>query len=240
MGAYALIETARMAATVVALPGQITFAGDKLAQLSPERMWILQRAFPACDGRPLDLFPIYDMRPVWTLKVRRAWAAWDVVSVFNFSETKPRRATVRMAELGLDAKAGYLAWDFWRQAFLGRQQGKMTLSLAPRSNALIALHPDLGRPQFLSTDRHITQGAVGLDALAWDEAALTLAGRSELVAGDPTRLAFFAPKGYALAQAACKPGKVESVDKRQDGSIVATLRAGKTCAVQWKLRFRKA
>ncbi|NIA16090.1 MAG: hypothetical protein GWP08_18675, partial [Nitrospiraceae bacterium] len=48
------LNVARLAATVVALPGQVTFAGDKLTELPAERMRLLQQALPVCDVRPLD------------------------------------------------------------------------------------------------------------------------------------------------------------------------------------------
>ena len=65
------IETARLATAVVALPGQMMFAGDKLAELTPERMRLLQQALPVCDVKALDLYPIFELTPVWDLKIKR-------------------------------------------------------------------------------------------------------------------------------------------------------------------------
>jgi hypothetical protein len=108
------IETVRLAATVVALTGQAMFAGDKLGELPPERMRLLQQCLPVCDIRPLDLFPVYDMLPVWDLKVHTSWGSWDVVSLFNWDENE--------AEIGVDIKdlgwcQGYkfLVYDCWNR-----------------------------------------------------------------------------------------------------------------------------
>ena len=90
VGSFASRNVARLAATVVALPGQAMFAGDKLAKLPPERMWLLQRCLPVCDVRPLDLYPIYTLKRVWALKIRRLFGSWDVVSLFNWDERKKR------------------------------------------------------------------------------------------------------------------------------------------------------
>ena len=46
VGEYASLAVARLATAVVALPGQMMFAGDKLAELPKERMWLLQRTLP--------------------------------------------------------------------------------------------------------------------------------------------------------------------------------------------------
>ena len=50
---------------------------------APGQMRLLQQCLPVCDVRPLDLFPIFEMSPVWDLKVSRPFGNWDVVSLFN-------------------------------------------------------------------------------------------------------------------------------------------------------------
>lgn len=201
VGTYLPIEQARVAASAIALAGQVMFAGDKLGELPPERMWLLQRCLPVCDVRPLDLYPINQLVPIWDLKVRRRFAQWDVVSVFNFDGGARKRVIVEMARLGLDCEKQYLAYDFWRGRLLGRFSRCLSVDVQPRSNLLLAVHEDLGRPQFLSTDRHLTQGAVSLRALTWDESRLTLSGKTELVAGEQTRLTFCVPTGFRLETA---------------------------------------
>lgn len=71
VGAYAPLDLARVATTIVGLPGQLMIASDKLAQLPEERFWLMQRCLPVCPTRPLDLFPIHDMKPIWDLKIHR-------------------------------------------------------------------------------------------------------------------------------------------------------------------------
>jgi hypothetical protein len=58
---------------------------------------------------------------------------------------------------------------------------------------LVALQPNLGRPQFLTSDRHITQGAVGLEDIKWDGSRLTAS--ISAVAGFSQVLRFAMPKG---------------------------------------------
>ena len=180
VGTATALPTARLAATVVALPGQVNFFGDKLGDLPPERRWLLQRTLPVCDVRPLDLFPIYRPCSTWVVKVRRPFGAWDVVSLFNFDETGSKTLGFTFAEIGLDPKADYLIYDYWNSRFLGRFKDRFDLTVNAQSNALLAVHPDLNRPQFLSTDRHLTQGATCLEAMEWDDRKRVLTGKNTI------------------------------------------------------------
>ena len=107
VGEYASLDLARVATTVVALPGQLTFFGDKLGKLPADRMRLLQQTLPVCDVRPLDLLPLDELKPVWDLKIRRPFGDWDVVSVFNWTDQACTQR-VSLAELGLDSTKEYL------------------------------------------------------------------------------------------------------------------------------------
>ncbi|MCP4640181.1 MAG: hypothetical protein GY851_07105 [bacterium] len=226
-------ETARLATTVVALPGQMMFAGDKLATLSPDQMRLLQQTLPVCDVYPMDLYPIFDMVPVWNLKIRRDFGSWDVVSLFNFAE-ESRQVSVSMADLGLPG-GEYLAYDFWGGT-VSACSDEISRDVPGHGNVLLALHPDLDRPQFLSTDRHITQGGVSLEALTWDDGAKTLSGRSAVVGGFPDTLTFHVPKEYALAEANADSAEC-GVGDDGPGLVRVTLSAPTSGSVAWTLKF---
>ena len=193
VGQFAPLNTARIATTVVALPGQLTFCGDKLTCLPAERMRLLQQALPVCDVRPLDLLPLDELRPVWDLKIRRPFWSWDVVSLFNWSD-EPASLRVTFAQLGLDDAKQYLLYDFWNQKFLGLRKESIEASLEPRSNLLLAVHPRLDRPQFLSTDRHVSQGGVELTGTTWNPDRSELACTFKLVENDPLTAYFCAAR----------------------------------------------
>ena len=240
VGTYLPLEQARVAATAIALAGQVMFAGDKLGELPPERMWLLQRCLPVCDIRPLDLYPINRLVPVWDLKVSRPFAQWDVVSVFNFDGDASKCVALEMARLGLAPEKQYLVYDFWQQRLLGRFSGCFSVDLEPRSNLLLAVHEDLGRPQLLSNDRHLTQGAVSLRALTWDESCLTLSGKEQLVAGEHTRLTFAVRPGFDLVTAEATRAEVSQVSANDDGTVTVALRASRSTTATWRLRFSSA
>jgi hypothetical protein len=210
VGEAAPLGVARIATTVVGLPGQVTFFGDKLGQLPPERMRLLQQVLPVCDVHPLDLLPVHGLKPVWDLKVRRPFAAWDVVSVFNWDDT-PRTQRLEFADLGLDAAKEHLVYEFWDGKFLGAFRGGLTVEVAPRSNVLLAVHERLDRPQLISTDRHIGQGAVEWKDCSWDGARSELRCGFSLVENDPLTAAIHVPSPYAFRQARAEGAEVVEI-----------------------------
>ena len=218
-----------LAASVVALTGQAMFAGDKLGELPPERMSLLQQCLPVCDIRPLDLFPIFDLLPVWDLKVSRPFGAWDVVSLFNWEE-KPREVGVRLDELGLDAARTYLAYDCWNRKLIGPVRGVLRAEVPGHGNVLLAIHPDLGRPQVIFSDRHLAQGGVDLEQRR-------LSGVIRLVANHPTRLAIALPAGYSLRSAQSASGAQISTAPAPDGTLLCTLAQPKSGPAEWCLQF---
>ena len=192
VGAHHALEQARVTTTIVALPGQLMFAGDKLGELAPERMRLVQQSLPVCDVRPLDLFPIFAMRPVWDLKIRRSFGQWDVVALFNWDEeAHPVQAS--LAELGL-AAGDYAAWEFWTATDLGDVADALAVEVPGHGVRLVALHRLTDRPQFLSTDRHVTQGGISLRDCQWNGSSLLL--DLAVVGGHSFSYRFRVPEGF--------------------------------------------
>jgi hypothetical protein len=231
------IEQARLATTVVALPGQMMFAGDKLGGLPPERMRLLQQALPVCDVRPLDLYPVFRLLPVWNLKVARPFASWDVVALFNWEEGAAR-VGFDFAELGLDPEASYAVYEFWTGVCHGARSGRFELEVPGRGTRLLAVHRAAPHPQFLSSDRHITQGGVELQALAWDAASKTLSGTVAAVKGFPLTLRFRVPEGYALDAARAGGGASCVAAAETPGVLAVTLTAPATGPVPFALSWK--
>ena len=219
VGDFLEIEQARLATTVVALPGQMMFAGDRLAQLKPERMRLLQQALPVCNVRPLDLFPVFDMLPVWDLKIRRPFGEWDVVALFNWS-TNDARIGFAFPELGLPSGEEHVLYEFWTQTCLGTHTDRFDMIVPAHGVRLLAVHRAQPHPQFLSSDRHLTQGAVELTRLAWEEPSKTLSGSVKAVKGSPLTLRFCSPARFAFASARAGAG-AQCRATAEDGGVVA-------------------
>ena len=219
VGDFLGLEQARLATTVVALPGQMMFSGDRLRELKPERMRLLQQALPVCDVRPLDLYPVFRMLPVWDLKVSRPFGEWDVVALFNWAE-QPAAVGFDFAELGLDSAAEYAVYEFWTQTLQGARTGRFEMEVPARGVRLLSVHKKRAHPQFVSSDRHVTQGAVELTSLAWDAGAKSLNGTVKTVKGYPLTLRFLAPAGFTY-RAAAAPADVTCRAAAEAGGLVA-------------------
>jgi hypothetical protein len=183
----------------------------------------------------LDLLPLDELRPVWDLKIRRPFAAWDVVSVFNWTD-EPARLRLTFAQLGLDAAKEYLLYEFWSRKLLGAGKGAVDLPLEPRSNLLLAVHPRLERPQLLSTDRHVSQGGVELADMTW-KAAGELTCTFNMVAGDALTAYFHVPPKFALVAASAEGATVETAPAAASPLLAVTLRRASSGRAVLRLKF---
>lgn len=226
------LEEARVTTTVVSLPGQVTFDGDKLAELPPERIRLIQQALPVCDVHPMELYSIWDRLPIWNLAVARPFLNWNVTAVFNWGEEESVQ-NVDFKALGLDPAKEYALYEFWTNEYYGTTDKDFKVKLPAHSVRLFAIHPLLDRPQFLSSDRHITQGAMDLTDLTWHDHKLL--GKIKLVENHPTTIRFLANGKKCL--------KVNSdvsaqMKLEKDGKIIAvTLCSLKTKEANFSLEF---
>ena len=227
-------EQAQVETTVVALPGQQTFAGDKLAELAPDRVRLIQQALPVCPTRPAKLYPQFGHLPIWDLHVTRPFGDWHVIALFNWGDAEAQ-VGFDWNEIGEPRERRFVGWEFWGGTYLGTLSEKMSLAVPPRSVRLVALQPQMDHPQFLTSDRHVTQGAVGLKDQRWADGTLALS--VETVGGFPQTVRIAVPEGYALKSAAAPGAKIDTATV-SDGRILAvTLETAKTAMVPLSLSF---
>lgn len=230
------LETVRLAASVVALSGQAMFAGDKLAELPPERIRLLQQCLPVCDIRPLDLFPIFDMLPVWNVKIQKDFGTWDVVSLFNWDEN-PAELGVDITELGLDPGQAYLVYDCWNRTLQRGVRDRIPATVPGHGNALLAVYPDTNRPQVVFSDRHLVQGGIGIEGTYWDKDAKTLSGTVKIIGTDPTELVIALSEGYILSSSHAEASATLTATPGENNSVILILQGTETCTAAWSLQF---
>jgi hypothetical protein len=172
-------QQSEAAATIIGMSGGNTISGDRLTQLDPYKLEILKKITPSFGeaALPVDLFDT-DMQSVFALKIKKSFDEWSVLTFFNASLKKLVEKKFPLNRLWLDPAKTYLAFDFWKQQFIGEVVNELKVSIQPGSVRLFALHEKTGRPQFISTDRHISQGAVEIEDMNWDESTKTLSGIS--------------------------------------------------------------
>lgn len=194
------IAEAQAAATLIAFSGGTTFLGDRLIDLDTVRLDILKRVLPAYGqtARPVDLFES-DRPQVFVLPLSTSFAQWTVVAVFNYDEHTSTERTIAFEELGLDPSKAYVAYDFWRQRSVGELRDELRLRLDPASVTVLAVHERRSVPHLLSTDRHVTQGAVELETVVWDDELAALTGVSLGPLGTAHSVAIAVPSGYEWA-----------------------------------------
>lgn len=203
------LDEARAFCSTVALTGGVVKIGERLVEMKPEWVDTVRRLLPAypATGRPLDLFT-REFPELWHLPLRGApGGGYDVVGVINWGLNKDlttnpytlmpdaaRTVTVPLGDLGLDPQATHLAYEFWDERFIGEVTGSLAVEAAPHRAYLVALRKKEAHPQFLGTNRHALMGAVGVGAVAWDDAAKTLTVTQEATPGTA-----FAPFEYRVA-----------------------------------------
>ena len=161
----------------------------------------MKKVFPTYGeaARPVDLFEC-DKPEVFALPVKTSFGQWTVLGVFNYDEQATAQKSVSWESLRLDPTREYVAYEFWSQSLLAEPRKELTVSLAPSSAALIALHAKQGVPQVVSTDRHYAQGALELESVKWDTQSMTLSGVSLGPPGTAHNVAVYVPESYAWAE----------------------------------------
>ncbi len=213
-------EQARVETTIVALPGQQMFAGDKLGELAPSRIKMLQQALPVADVKPAALYPMFGHLPVWDLNVSRPFGDWHVVALFNWADY-PQSVGFNWNEIGEADARQFACWEFWTSTWQGVNAGGFSMRLPPRSVRLVAMQPLEARPQFLSSDRHITQGAVEWKGDKWDDGAKKLVSTVTAVGGFPLTVRFALPDGFAPKSVSVPSGVKNSHAIEAGGKVMS-------------------
>ncbi|MFA5864389.1 MAG: alpha-galactosidase [Phycisphaerae bacterium] len=197
VGGACMDEEAKIRLSLVALAGGQVFLGDDLTALSDDQWDLLAKCVPPYGhaARPVDMFentyPLSHPR-IWHLPVRTKWGNWELVALFNLTE-KPVEAKVDFSSLGLEKGKDYLVYEFWEKNFVGRKKNSVTMNLKPVSTRLLLIREPSSVPVVLSTDMHVTQGAVELSKVVYDKKAKVLKGTARRHAGARGNLFIWIP-----------------------------------------------
>src|SRR6185312_8734265 len=113
-------QQSEAAATLIAMSGGNLVSGDRLIQLDPYKLEILQKITPSYGEAaiPVDLFDA-EMQSVFAMKIKKQFAEWTVVGFFNPSLTTTAVKNFSLERLWLDPNKTYIAFDFWKKQFIG-------------------------------------------------------------------------------------------------------------------------
>jgi hypothetical protein len=225
--------------TAQALSGAQLMFSDDPGNYSAPKIDIMRRAVPIISGpvaRGGQLFENkLDAQPVWSLEINRPFSHWMVVANTDFHPTT-KVSSLDFSSLGLDPAKSYAVYEYWTKQYKGVFTGKYDCG-APGSHdvQVFAIHETGYQPFVLSTNRHITQGAVDLMNVVWDPAAKTLTGTSKVVRNDLYAVTLYVPNGLTL-QSATFNNAAAAVSGNNGAAVIAYTPA-QNDTVTWVARF---
>ena len=230
------LEETRTSATIVALPGQLTFFGDKLAGLSENQIKMLQQTLPVADVRPVSLYPNFSMLPIWNLFIcHQHIGDYNVVAFFNW-EDESRTISVTLQELGIPDE-DYTGVEFWTEKTFNYKKGAKLLSMEVPAHGvrLTTLHRVKDFPQWISSDRHISLNGMELQAYSWMPEKNTIEGKIELISSFPLTMQLRVPKNYSYLKTECNNADFSA---KISGDILAvTFQAKRTTSADYRIAF---
>jgi hypothetical protein len=230
------LEEARVFTTLVALPGQLTFFGDKLAGLSGDQMKMLQQTLPVADVRPTSLYPYFSTLSVWNLRVHNKMLDdYNVVALFNW-EDESKTIAFTTEELGIDSDPQYSLFEFWTLKDLGSMKDKFEMEVPAHSVRLLSMHKANTVPQWISSDRHVTQNGIELKEYEWKGDSRTLEGKIQLIGKFPLTMRLRVPEGYTFSNAECTGAKC-SAKKEENNILAVAFYAGKKGDFAFRIKF---
>lgn len=132
----------RMWVSALWFAGGMTFAGDRLSTLTPERIALLKLLLDqpdaVLDPRPLDRFA-EEYPALWCGRLRRD-PTTTVVGAFNFGE-QPRTLRIDCAAAGLPAGRPLAVRDFWEGGTACQARDGIDLDLAPHTCRVLLIAP---------------------------------------------------------------------------------------------------
>lgn len=184
-------------ASVVALSGGMVFIGDDVSRVDESRLRLLARLLPASGQAASTGEPLVGLMPerLW-LSVERAWGSWAIIGIANWSDAE-KSVRFDPTEFALP-QDGYHLVDLWTGSYLGLHAEAVDLGAqAPHGVRLLAVHPDLGRPQTIGSTGHLLGDLMDLAFEQWDPEThvLTLTPAAGGPPGRPAELIVFDPHG---------------------------------------------
>ena len=227
----------RSAPVLFSVPGQLyDFDPVKTDQIiASERTDITSGKRPS----PIDGDQFGEICTFWLNEFNTSYENWSVLHRLNWPKGKNQSleaGIVKFANLGLDSSGEYMIYEFWTGKFLGAFSETFPLGeLEPYGLESLAIREKLDRPQLLSTNRHLSQGAAEVEMLRWEDNRLV--GRSRMVVDDEYILSLYVPEDYHLSGAMV--GRVEARVEWEGRVLKIFHLPEQTTSLSWTISFEK-
>lgn len=220
--------------------------GTSFGRMTADEQRDLTRLYPLLKGtrsfRPVDMLSSAPKDPsVYAYRIDPDWSQIILCNNENTGTTVRVPISGDQADtgsLGHDAVAFHYLYDFWNDRLVGGFAGGQAIevTLKPYQALSYSLHRKLAHPQFLSTNRHITQGLMDLDGVKWDGPSNTYSGKAHAVEGEAFTIVL-ATNGWEAESAESGSGRT-SMETLPGGLLRFTIADHKGGAVPWSIRWK--
>ncbi len=185
------IEQARTWATLTFLAGGHLMVSDPVSAYDAAHLDALRRVGPPIFTRPFNVVSHQADPELMILSAEKNGEEWAVIARMAWADLPERSVSA-------GPHGRYLAFDFWEEKFLGSVASADFHALPKGSCQVISLRRDLGRPQVLGTNRHLSQGAYELENVRWQRGKLS--GRLMRGPGQAWSIYIRVPSGWQTRQ----------------------------------------
>lgn len=234
------LDMAKVWASTIGLTGMSTFISEKMSDLAPPRINILKKIFPAHDVYPVDLFRYSKNKTIIDLKIEGTNYNYDVVGIFNYEAQQKNTTLLNWEKLGLEKNSYYHVYNFWDEEYMGCFDYGIFVNLQEASCKVFSIVKATDKPQLISTNRHITQGAKDVLAanLITTNNEIKYVGKSNAIANDEYKIVFGTPlgnNGYNITKVTFngKEGKFFN----SKGCSYASFMPDSTAETDWEVTF---
>lgn len=186
---------------------------------------------------PMDGDQFGEVCPYWLNEFNISFGNWNVLHRLNWTQKKKRALkaeTVKFADLGLDPSKEYIVYEFWGEKMYGVLKNEIKLGeLEAYGLESLAIREKFDRPQLVSTNRHLSQGAAEIKSLSWENN--TLQGSSQVVIDDNYVITLYVPNGFKLSSA--KINGKKSLAEQNENVLKISYLPNKTELVNWEVTF---
>lgn len=174
----------------------ITF-GDEFDALDDKRIEFIKSCLPVLDIHPMDAYRGAMPKDVlkMNLAVNKPWESYNVVNVFNLLSEGTQASVDLKEDIGLES-GKYLIYDYTYDKFLGIYEQTLSVEMKACESRILSIRQYTGRPQLLSTSRHISQGAAEIDDMIYSAQDCELVIHAKLIKEAPYTLTLYVPEGY--------------------------------------------
>lgn len=162
---------------------------------------------------------LHPFSALWSFPMFHHGLRWRVM--LRVATTPLSAGELPMEKLALDPEKTYIAYDFWKQEYLGEVRGSFSCSaLELGCCQVVAFYEKGDAPMVIASDRHVSMDAVSVLEHTWEHGVLSL--RLKGVPGDTRRYQVWLPQGMQAASLRMK-GCTAQLNAGQPAAITVTF-----------------